>query len=692
MSAIIWKEIRENLKWGVLLMLVVAAAMARVLYPMSNLVWGAPFSLLDGRFRDITMYGTGIGAALLGLLQTVPELLQNQWAFLIHRPLARRRLFLGKVIAGLGLYAAGILLPLSGAAIWVATPGHIAAPFHWQMLLPALADLTGGVGFYFAGILTGIRQARWYGSRALPFVMPILCRTWALQGMEFWQAMVVAVLCAAVLAAAAWGSFAASGQYRSQPAATKAPLVVVLLVGALGVGGLGATIVASSLERGQPAGVWEQYYIDKEGRALLISTERYSDRVLSVTDLAGHPVGSYKGDADAFREFARTALLPFSGLSAVWPPRFRAYRSAMWSFHVVHMTEQLIWYYDFPERLVVGYDRATRRRIGAISPGGFSPVGTRVGHRFPEGLLPSSWSQTNLLTFPSAVYHIDYDSRRLRLLLAATPDRPILGANDVRVAVNGRPTVFYGTVTAARIHLFTTSLQPARSFPCHYPPTEYPRIYLAALPNGAYVVWYRLPLPQFATPTQPDHVVILSPDGVVLNRYDLPPIPRLSLEPAWEWAGLAWMIPAVGAMVCRAYVAAAPWLGDSIIAQEATGMLYRLSGNQPRFWVTAGAILIVGAVLSAVVVFIIARRYTFSRRQTLGWALAGLVLGPAGILTLLALREWPARVVCPSCGRMRVVDREACWHCSATFPPPPSAATDIFDEPGAPNPLAALPI
>jgi predicted amidophosphoribosyltransferase len=54
------------------------------------------------------------------------------------------------------------------------------------------------------------------------------------------------------------------------------------------------------------------------------------------------------------------------------------------------------------------------------------------------------------------------------------------------------------------------------------------------------------------------------------------------------------------------------------------------------------------------------------------------LLGIAGLLTLLCAQEWPARVACPNCKKLRAVDRELCEHCQAPFPPPEKNGTEIF--------------
>ena len=60
---------------------------------------------------------------MLGWLQVHNERRPDLWAFLIHRPMTRTGIFLGKVIAGLGLYALVVGLPLLGFIVWARLPG-----------------------------------------------------------------------------------------------------------------------------------------------------------------------------------------------------------------------------------------------------------------------------------------------------------------------------------------------------------------------------------------------------------------------------------------------------------------------------------------------------------------------------------------------------------------------------------------
>ena len=170
------------------------------------------------------MWFGGIFGAVLGWLQIFNERRPDLWAFLLHRPMTRTEIFLGKTLAGLGLYAVVVGVPLLVFIGWARWPGHVAAPFELRMLRPLAACILTGVVFYFAGMLTGLRQARWYASRALGLGMALIVCLLMQFRPVWWEGFLVAFIGGAILMVAAWGGFQTHGYYRSQPAWGKAAL------------------------------------------------------------------------------------------------------------------------------------------------------------------------------------------------------------------------------------------------------------------------------------------------------------------------------------------------------------------------------------------------------------------------------------------------------------------------------------
>jgi hypothetical protein len=90
-------------------------------------------------------------------------------------------------------------------------------------------------------------------------------------------------------------------------------------------------------------------------------------------------------------------------------------------------------------------------------------------------------------------------------------------------------------------------------------------------------------------------------------------------------------------------------------------------------------LMMLSAGVCALVCFWLTRRHAFARWHCIGWALCGLLWGPVGLLLLLALQEWPARIPCPKCGKLRVVTRDSCEHCGAPHALPTADGTEIFE-------------
>src|ERR1035437_8916064 len=129
MKTLVFKEFRENVKVAVL-GLVIYTLVLVVLY---REYVASPTNMTQPLADSNLVFGTawicGIFGAVLGWLQIHNERRPDLWAFLIHRPVTRTTIFLGKAIAGLGIYAVVAGLPLLGFIVWARLPGRIAAPF-----------------------------------------------------------------------------------------------------------------------------------------------------------------------------------------------------------------------------------------------------------------------------------------------------------------------------------------------------------------------------------------------------------------------------------------------------------------------------------------------------------------------------------------------------------------------------------
>ncbi len=182
-----------------------------------------------------------------------------------------------------------------------------------------------------------------------------------------------------------------------------------------------------------------------------------------------------------------------------------------------------------------------------------------------------------------------------------------------------------------------------------------------------YFVWYA-PSPNLGAEASemPAHLIVYDTDGAVLARHELPPIPLSRAVSTWRDAVIGLAVPP--ALMVAAFVA--------MLVQQGSGPFGAEDESQGYIGIVLALLV---AVACAVVTVVLARRYALGRGRQWGWGVFNFLVGPAGVLLLWGLRDWPARQACHGCGVMRVVDRDRCEHCDAQFPPPVPDGTEIFE-------------
>jgi hypothetical protein len=217
------------------------------------------------------------------------------------------------------------------------------------------------------------------------------------------------------------------------------------------------------------------------------------------------------------------------------------------------------------------------------------------------------------------------------------------------------------------------------------------------------VVWYAPSwyLRGEAGKTMPSYLVEYDTAGRELTRRTVPPAPLVEPPRAQASFGLVTSLAEAAVLVggAEAFPSRARLHGGT----ELEGLWYLLVLTARCFipgvgWEMAPddgivaafrTLILLSALAVAAACFLLARRHGFSRVRCIGWCLCGLVFGPAGLLLLLALHEWPARIACPGCRKPRAVTRDTCEHCGAAHASPATDGTEIFEEITA-APQAAL--
>ncbi len=163
MITVLWKEMRENLRWASLTF----AAMAATLI----LVWRQSQLVLDGGnafvFAGMIAAFTAIA---LGILQTRRDKRPASRALLLHRGFTADAAFAGKLLAGLALYSFAVFVPMLAMAIFIAFNGIEHKAASPMSLAPLALWALAAFGLWPAVLLAVQRDARALGSRLTPVV------------------------------------------------------------------------------------------------------------------------------------------------------------------------------------------------------------------------------------------------------------------------------------------------------------------------------------------------------------------------------------------------------------------------------------------------------------------------------------------------------------------------------------------
>jgi hypothetical protein len=148
----------------------------------------------------------------------------------------------------------------------------------------------------------------------------------------------------------------------------------------------------------------------------------------------------------------------------------------------------------------------------------------------------------------------------------------------------------------------------------------------------------------------------IADNGTISRAMDLPPIERPSPIRFGDRFLAALLPPMIS-------------IPASILAQADNDFLFLRS---------TVLISVMLGLLCAAIAILRLRRYSFSTGAQVGWLIATTLLGIPCLLTFLCIYEWPARVRCPRCGKLRVVTNDHCEHCAAEFAPAAKVGVEIF--------------
>ncbi len=688
--AMIWKEFRENGKWAALGMLAMSVGLGWVLIDHASRFRFRDYAeyqssgtpLLSDPFQAVVIVGSAVIALLIALAQTLPEKRLDQWAFLVHRPVPRSKLIGCKVAAGLMLYFFAVVMPVAVSVIWVAMPNHVPAPFVAGMATPSIIDVLAGVAYYFAGLVIGLRDARWYGSRILVLGAPIAASLLAFFIASFTWAMLPPIVAIALLATAAWGAFVAGGQYARQAWPAKVSLGASLFVGVLMLGGVAVAAISNSFPRRW--GILDNRYYSLLADGSFVAFHQVGEKFVEATDLQGKPVPEALLQAHGAHEnpYADATLSldvrdSQSSYDKSWYRRLQRY------VEVMESTEDESWYYLQDAGYGVGYSRLKRMRVGTFGPAGFSPVGESdpPDVRFDGRTVPiRGWhiypGYDTWLTFRSASYEIDSAKRRVVARLVPPPGEQLvsvsIGQEDEWHGYRRNakpPKLLDAYVTDKTLGVFESKGKMLFTIPLEHTRAQGFRAVTVAKRGTNPERFFVMYAPEYEAANKPTLVTELNESGTAVARLELPMLPHKdygAMPVRWEMVFTYSMSPPV----FQGYRIYSAWRH---VGADAIRWMWSDATSKA---VTLGALL--SGLISSWLSVLIARRQGASRRIRIAWAILNFLLGLAGVVTMLCLAALPMLETCPGCGKRRFISTSKCPRCDAPFAGPALDGTEVF--------------
>lgn len=631
MKAILWKEYREHYLTAVVFCLGLAAIDAWTVHVIRNTSTTGLVALALSSLLAAVALAAVLGGRMIG-----NEKSSDLVPFLLHRPVSRSRIWASKSVAGLTLTVLALALPIGAGMWWTSIPGHLPEPFEWRRALSMLRTLAEAPAFFFAGMLVAQRPARWYGSKAAPIALAIGAVGLADWLNDAWQAIGVLLAAASVFAAAAWGSFLTQGEYDRQPLLGRAALCTALYTGLLAIL-FAVSILVNSLYTSQRRETQEW--------TLAVNGDPAIDRM--------DQGGGETTPSSLYDVVRRTTIDSDAPVQALPGPPVPPNDGEVIAPIIGDITRSdsvddngRMCYFDAVTRRISAYDVKTNQRV-ALSPA------------FPSGAVLLSPYMTymtgrNAIVAGDRFYQLSLSTNAVTSVIASASGEKILAINVIPLGDGSNFRCLIATRTQFEVLDRKGRLLawiPRRG------DSDASRILL--LQNGDVATLGAGPGPELSVYTR---------NGRLISRRRLPMLPMQAYPAAYA---LSLGCPPAGLLIPSVW-----------------RLLRTDAGYDPRALRIAAAIMALACILSAVLAWLCGARYGFTPGERLPWSAACAALGPLALLTLLSLREFPARAACPECGRRRIVNRERCEHCGAPWPRRAASPTDIFDV-GAPASLHA---
>lgn len=646
MRALIAKELREQ-RWLFLACLAaISLGYARSLYDLN------PSQAWLHVFRRSFLMVTSIGGAgfmvVLGFRQTFEEVRRGSWNFLVHRPLALTHIFTAKVATAAVLFGGAVLLPTVLLIAWYATPGHVAAPFSWPMVGPAVVDLFAALPYYFAGMVMGLWQARYTVSRGALIVAPLLNSVFA---HSLAPSLHAALLSTTLLSLAyRWLARAVFMQHAPRSVGVQWALAGTLATALASLHLLAAAVAPAPAyaEEAEPAvRETERWFISREGdfrRAVV----RHGT-VQRVYGEDGQPIESDLDGMVWLHDLEAPSTSIGTSPSRSYLPDGPGYRHVLRHQRLAHegADYRYEWYVDRDSGRLLAFDVRSRRSAGSLGPEGWSSDGRGAGFTGPS--LTDAQTATPWWLTRDGLFRIDWE-------------RPSIS----RIALVGKPPYFDHALLIGDDGVQWHLVRSATHVDLFVGATPRVALPIDEAARGESIAVGRVEAENAYFIEYAHELVLFDAEGRVVRRRSLPKadVPNRAEPYARPKTNAALFVPPI-----------AVW---------ATMFHERGHTTWRRRWQTRDGLLALAMALAvALATLIQSRRHERGLRVAMA-LLAGLI-GPLGLL-LPRLLPSSRGVACPHCGARREPTPQPCPQCGKPLPGHDRDETAVIDPEFLPNP------
>ncbi|WP_372365364.1 hypothetical protein [Candidatus Uabimicrobium sp. HlEnr_7] len=602
----ICKELKEHGKWLVL------GAFAAMFYLYTDIIRG------HTQMPKVILHISVVTGIILGLLQTLPEKHLRLLPFLTHRPVTLLSIFVAKIIAAVILFSIAVIVPYFVTTMIVSDEISMLI---YHLNIQIVINMLFGLVAYFLTITIVLREARFYGSRAVGILFGIICY-YAVYQIPTKGHLIFLMACVGFVAiSSAWGAFSD----KLSNVVVKTSLSIILLISYTTVILFiidNIEMAAKRLSTKKSKNDSNIYYrVTSQG---LISLESKKAKWVYKDENNNILLDKYVD-----KIFDEELLGMYLSQKPIANTKYLLKR-----YHVRLMSGS---YYSKLQKRIIAYDRDGTRQ-GSIGIDGF--YNKQVKNLHKEDYFGYEDLNKKILMQSKRELHLFDRANKKIDVLFSSPE--IIHKFSVVISEKNIPIEII-VVTERHLYVLDTSGKTISKIE-HIPLQEYDKIKILVTNKKQYIFRY------IKATNQKDKVVEYSKNGYIIKEYTVPK--NLEYMENYNWPMYFLKSTVLSDFACRYFIP------DLSLPDYKISLLWLI-------------------IIPSLMCLLITQFYAVSTRETICWLIICSVSGIPGLLTFLSICKFSV-VHCHSCNKKHNLQNECCQKCSAKLNKPAPDGTEIF--------------